>query len=392
MDTYFHSNSFFKSITSESMGCGHPDKVADAISDAILDACIAQDPESRVGCETLVKGNQVVLAGEITTKAKLDYERIVRETVRSIGYRTAQDDPVFNSESLNVTNLICEQSPDIALGVDENKGEGKEQGAGDQGMMFGYACNETPELMPAPIMFAHRIMRKLEEVRKSGECAWLRPDAKCQVTVEYDYAGKPSHVCAVVLSTQHAPDATREEIEKLCLEVIKSSLPASLVSPATQFHINPTGRFVTGGPQADCGLTGRKIIADTYGGVGRHGGGAFSGKDASKVDRSAAYMCRWVAKHIVAAGLAKHCEVQVSYAIGKAEPVSVEVLSDCKALTADELSRRVKDAFSFKPADIIEALGLKNPIFSATTNYGHFGKSDPPWEKLDQKKLDKLKS
>lgn len=346
MGTHFYSNtsvrSFFKSITSESMGCGHPDKVADAISDAILNACLAQDPESRVGCETLVKGNQVIFAGEITTKAKLDYEQIVRDTVHRIGYRTAQDDPVFNSESLNVTNLICEQIPDIALGVDENKGEGKVQGAGDQGMMFGYACDETPELMPAPIMFAHRIMRKLEEVRKSGACAWLRPDAKCQVTVECSYDGKSSHISAVVLSTQHAPDATREEIEKLCLEVIKSSLPASLVSPSTQFHINPTGRFVTGGPQADCGLTGRKIIADTYGGIGRHGGGAFSGKDTSKVDRSAAYMCRWVDKHIVAAGLAKHCEVQVSYAIGKAEPVSVEVLSDCKALTADELSMRVK--------------------------------------------------
>ena len=374
------------------MGAGHPDKVADAISDAILDACIAQDPESRVGCETLVKGNQVILAGEITTKAKLDYERIVRDTVRSIGYRTAQDDPVFNSESLNVTNLICEQSPDIALGVDENKGEGKEQGAGDQGMMFGYACDETPELMSAPIMFAHRIMRRLEEVRKSGKLSWLRPDAKCQVTVAYDYAGKPCRISAVVLSTQHAPDATREEIEKLCLEVITSVLPASLVSPATQFHINPTGRFVTGGPQADCGLTGRKIIADTYGGVGRHGGGAFSDKDASKVDRSAAYMCRWVAKHIVASGLAKHCEVQVSYAIGKAEPVSVEVLSDCSFLTSDELARRVKEAFSFKPADIIEALGMKNPIFSATTNYGHFGKADLPWEKLDQKRLKRLTS
>lgn len=390
MDTYF--SSFFKSITSESMGCGHPDKVADAISDAILDACLAQDPESRVGCETLVKGNQAVLAGEITTKAKLDYEQIVLDTVRNIGYRTAQDDPVFNSESLAVTNLICEQSPDIALGVDEREAEGKEQGAGDQGMMFGYACNETPELMPAPIMFAHRIMRKLEEVRKSGKISWLRPDAKCQVTVEYNYEGKPCRISAVVLSSQHAPDATREEIEKTCREVISSSLPASLVSPATQFHINPTGRFVTGGPQADCGLTGRKIIADTYGGVGRHGGGAFSGKDGSKVDRSAAYMCRWVAKHIVAAGLAKHCEVQVSYAIGKAEPVSVEVLSDCSFLTSDELARRVKEAFSFKPADIIEALGLKNPIFSATTNYGHFGKADLPWEKLDPKKLDKLKS
>ena len=393
MDTSFssYSRSFFKSITSESVGCGHPDKVADAISDAILDACLAQDPESRVGCETLVKGNQVILAGEITTKAKLDYEQIVRDTVRSIGYRTAQDDPVFNSESLNVTNLICEQSPDIALGVDENKGEGKEQGAGDQGMMFGYACNETPELMPAPIMFAHRIMRKLEEVRKSRAVAWLRPDAKCQVTVEYSYengyAGKPCHISAVVLSTQHSPDVTREEIENICLEVIKSSLPASLVSPATQFHINPTGRFVTGGPQADCGLTGRKIIADTYGGVGRHGGGAFSGKDASKVDRSAAYMCRWVAKHIVASGLAKHCEVQVSYAIGKSEPVSVEVMSDCSFLTSDELARRVKETFSFKPADIIEALGLKNPIFSATTNYGHFGKADLPWEQINSERI-----
>lgn len=391
MDTHFHSNthvrSFFKSITSESMGCGHPDKVADAISDAILDACLEQDPESRVGCETLVKGNQVILAGEITTKAKLDYEQIVKAVVRSIGYCTAQDDPVFNSESLNVTNLICEQSPDIALGVDENTGAGKEQGAGDQGMMFGYACDETPELMPAPIMFAHRIMRKLEETRKSKAYEWLRPDAKCQVTVEYNYAGKPSRISAVVLSTQHAPEVSREELESVCRQVITASLPASLLSPSTQFLINPTGRFVTGGPQADCGLTGRKIIADTYGGVGRHGGGAFSGKDASKVDRSAAYMCRWVAKHIVAAGLAKHCEVQVSYAIGKAEPVSVEVLSDCKALTADELARRVKAAFSFKPADITEALGLKRPIFSASTNYGHFGKADLPWEQIDSKRI-----
>lgn len=378
------------------MGSGHPDKVADAISDAILDACLAQDPESRVGCETLVKGNHVILAGEITTKAKLDFERIVRDTVREIGYRTTHDDPIFNAESLNVTNLICEQSPDIALGVDENKGKGKEQGAGDQGMMFGYACDETPELMPAPIMFSHRIMRRLEAVRKSGACTWLRPDAKCQVTVEYSYengyAGKPCCISAVVLSTQHSPDVTREEIERTCIEVIRASLPASLLSPSTQFLINPTGRFVTGGPQADCGLTGRKIIADTYGSVGRHGGGAFSGKDASKVDRSAAYMCRWVAKHIVASGLAKHCEVQVSYAIGKAEPVSVEVLSDCSFLTREELARRVKETFSFKPADIIEALGLKNPIFSATTNYGHFGKSDLPWEKLDQKKLKRLTS
>ena len=389
MDTSFssYSRSFFKSITSESMGCGHPDKVADAISDAILDACLVQDPESRVGCETLVKGNQVILAGEITTKAKLDYDQIVKAVVRSIGYRTAQDDPVFNAESIVLTNLICEQSPDIALGVDENKGEGKEQGAGDQGMMFGYACDETPELMPAPIMFAHRIMRKLEEVRKAGTFPWLRPDAKCQVTVEYNYEGKPHLISAVVLSTQHAPDVTREEIERVCREVITASLPASLLSLSTQFLINPAGRFVTGGPQADCGLTGRKIIADTYGGVGRHGGGTFSGKDASKVDRSAAYMCRWVAKHIVAAGLAKRCEVQVSYAIGKAEPVSVEVLSDCSFLTADELARRVKAAFSFKPADIIEALGLKRPIFSASTNYGHFGKADLPWEQIDSKRI-----
>lgn len=256
--------------------------------------------------------------------------------------------------------------------------------------MFGFACNETPELMPAPIMFAHRIMRKLEEVRKSGKISWLRPDGKCQVTVEYGYEGMPCHISAVVLSTQHAPDASREEIEKACIEVIKASLPASLLTSYTQFHINPIGRFVTGGPRADCCLTGRKIIADTYGGVGRHGGGVFSGKDASKVDRSAAYMCRWVAKHIVASGLAKHCEVQVSYTIGKAEPVSVEVLSDCSFLTSDELARRVKETFSFKPADIIEAPGLKNPIFSATTNYGHFDKADLPWEKLDSSRIDML--
>ncbi len=380
-------------FTSESVGEGHPDKVADLISDTILDACLAQDPASRVACETLVKDSHVVLAGEITTKAVLDYEKLVRDTIRSIGYRTAADDELFNAEGVDITNYLSEQSPDIAQGVDAREAEGKEggeQGAGDQGIMFGYATNETPELMPAPIMFAHKVMIELARVRHSGEVAWLRPDSKSQVAVEYGADGRPARILNVVLSTQHTEDAGIEEIRSFCEALVRRVLPAELITPETEFFINPTGRFVIGGPHGDSGLTGRKIIVDTYGGMGRHGGGAFSGKDCSKVDRSGAYMCRWVAKHIVAAGLADRCELQVAYAIGKASPVSimidVETYGTARVDEA-EIVARVKKAFSFKPADMSAALGLREPIFARSTNYGHFTKADLPWEKLDEAKL-----
>ncbi len=384
-------------FTSESVGEGHPDKVADLISDYILDACIAQDPTSRVACETLVKDNHVILAGEITTQAVVDYEAIVRQVVDCIGYRTTADDEVFNTASVEVTNYLSTQSPDIAQGVDACAAEGKdgsEQGAGDQGIMFGYAANETPELMPAPIMFAHRIMIELARVRHAGEVAWLRPDSKSQVAVEYDEDGRPERIVNVVLSTQHTEDVSIETIRSFCTELIRRVLPAELITPDTEFFINPTGRFVIGGPHGDSGLTGRKIIVDTYGGMGRHGGGAFSGKDCSKVDRSGAYMCRWVAKHIVAAGLADRCELQVSYAIGKADPTSIMVDVDTfGSAVIDEATiiERVKKAFSFKPADMEKALGLRRPIFARTTNYGHFTKADLPWEQLDPARLAILK-
>ncbi len=384
-------------FTSESVGEGHPDKVADLISDSILDACIAQDPASRVACETLVKDNHVILAGEITTQAVVDYEAIVRKVVDTIGYRTAADDEVFNTASVEVTNYLSTQSPDIAQGVDACAAEGKdgsEQGAGDQGIMFGYAANETPELMPAPIMFAHRIMIELARVRHAGEAAWLRPDSKSQVAVEYDDNGRPERIVNVVLSTQHTEDVSIDTIRSFCTALIRRVLPAELITEQTEFFINPTGRFVIGGPHGDSGLTGRKIIVDTYGGMGRHGGGAFSGKDCSKVDRSGAYMCRWVAKHIVAAGLADRCELQVSYAIGKADPTSIMVDVDTfGTAVVDEstIIERVKKAFSFKPADMESALGLRRPIFSRTTNYGHFTKADLPWEQLDPARLAILK-
>ncbi len=384
-------------FTSESVGEGHPDKVADLISDSILDACIAQDPASRVACETLVKDNHVILAGEITTQAQVDYEAIVRQVVDSIGYRTTADDEVFNTASVEVTNYLSTQSPDIAQGVDACAAEGKdgsEQGAGDQGIMFGYAANETPELMPAPIMFAHRIMIELARVRHAGEAAWLRPDSKSQVAVEYDDNGRPERIVNVVLSTQHTEDVSIDTIRSFCTNLIRRVLPAELITPDTEFFINPTGRFVIGGPHGDSGLTGRKIIVDTYGGMGRHGGGAFSGKDCSKVDRSGAYMCRWVAKHIVAAGLADRCELQVSYAIGKADPTSIMVDVDTfGTAVVDEhtIIERVKKAFSFKPADMEQALGLRRPIFARTTNYGHFTKADLPWEQLDEARLAILK-
>lgn len=358
-------------FSSESVGEGHPDKVADLISDTIVDACLAQDPASRVACETLVKDGHVILAGEITTKAVLDYETLVRDVVRSIGYATPADDEVFNAETLDVTNYLSTQSPDIAQGVDACAAEGKdgaEQGAGDQGIMFGYASNETPELMPAPIMFAHRIMIELARVRHGGEVAWLRPDSKSQVAVEYGVDGKPARILNVVLSTQHTEDVSIEEIRSFCEALARRVLPAELITEQTEFFINPTGRFVIGGPHGDSGLTGRKIIVDTYGGMGRHGGGAFSGKDCSKVDRSGAYMCRWVAKHIIAAGLADRCELQVAYAIGKASPVSIMVdVETFGSAYVDEavIIERVLKAFSFKPADMERVLGLRRPISPA---------------------------
>ena len=384
-------------FSSESVGEGHPDKVADLISDTVVDACLSQDPASRVACETLVKDSHVILAGEITTQAVIDYEKLVRDTVRAIGYATPADDPVFNAETLSVTNLLSTQSPDIAQGVDAREAEGKEgaeQGAGDQGIMFGYAANETPELMPAPIMFAHRIMIELARVRHSGEVAWLRPDSKSQVAVEYGEDGKPSRILNVVLSTQHSEEVSIDTIREFCTDLIRRVLPAELITPETEFFINPTGRFVIGGPHGDSGLTGRKIIVDTYGGMGRHGGGAFSGKDCSKVDRSGAYMCRWVAKHIVAAGLADRCELQVAYAIGKASPVSIMVDVDTfgtAGVSEDVIIERVLRAFSFKPADMEQALGLRRPIFAGSTNYGHFSRPDLPWEQLDPARLAILK-
>jgi S-adenosylmethionine synthetase len=372
-------------FSSESVGEGHPDKVADTISDAVLDACFTQDKFSRVACECYVKSNIAIIGGEITTKAKLDYVAIARKAIREIGY--VNDDDVFHADKVFVNVIVTQQSPDIAQGVDARKAKGKKtakQGAGDQGLMFGYAANETPELMPAPIMFAHRLGRELTKIRKSGKGpAWLRPDAKSQVSVVYEN-GKPVSISNVVISTQHAADVEHAEIEEFCIEqVIKKVLPAKMLTSQTEFLINPTGRFVVGGPQGDTGLTGRKIIVDSYGGSGRHGGGAFSGKDPTKVDRSAAYMGRWVAKNIVAAKLAEKCEIQFAYAIGYPDPVSVHVDTFGTATVSDEkIVRAVNKVFSFQPADIIAQLNLRRPIYSKTTNYGHFGKNDKDltWE------------
>ena len=375
-------------FSSESVGEGHPDKVCDTISDAVLDACLTQDPKSRVACESYAKSNVVIVGGEITTHAKLDYVQIVRDAVREIGY--TNDDDVFHADKVFVTNIITAQSPDIAQGVDEVKVEGKataEQGAGDQGLMFGYACNETPELMPAPIMFAHRLGRALTRIRKSGKVGWLRPDAKSQVSVIYE-DNKPVGISNVVISTQHAEGVDNDTIRDFLMEeVIRAELPAEMLTSKTEFLINPTGRFVVGGPQGDTGLTGRKIIVDTYGGWGRHGGGAFSGKDPSKVDRSAAYMGRWVAKNVVAAGLATHCEVQFAYAIGWPDPVSVHVDTfDTNTVDEQKIEDAIQRVFSFKPRRIVEQLNLLRPIYSKTTNYGHFGKDDPDltWETTDK--------
>ena len=375
-------------FSSESVGEGHPDKVADLISDSVLDACLAQDRTSRVACETMVKSNMVILAGEITTSAKLNYESIVRAAIRDIGYVNTDD--VFHADQVFINNYLTKQSPDIAQGVDAKKAKGKktaEQGAGDQGIIFGYACTETPELMPTPIMFAHRLGRELTKVRKSGHVPWLRPDAKSQVSVRYEN-DKPVEVVNVVISTQHTADVAHATIEKHLIEhVIKKVIPAEMLTRNTEYLINPTGRFVVGGPQGDSGLTGRKIIVDTYGGWGRHGGGAFSGKDPSKVDRSAAYMGRWVAKNIVAAGLATHAEIQFAYAIGHPQPVSVRVESFGTSLLGvsdEQITAAVREVFSFKPADIVAQLDLLRPIYRSTTNYGHFGKHGMPWEKTNK--------
>ncbi|HOW68923.1 MAG TPA: methionine adenosyltransferase [Candidatus Paceibacterota bacterium] len=379
-------------FSSESVGEGHPDKVCDFISDAILDACLKTDPKSRVACETYAKSNLVVVGGEITTRAQFDYNTIVRDTIREIGY--VNDDDVFHADKVFILNVVTRQSPDIAQGVNAQAAEGKataEQGAGDQGLMFGYACNETPELMPAPIMFAHRLGRRLTHVRKRGLAKWLRPDAKSQVSVQYE-DGRPVRITNVVVSTQHSAEAKHKTIRDFVIqEVIKKVLPANMLDRKTQYLINPTGRFVVGGPQGDTGLTGRKIIVDSYGGMGRHGGGAFSGKDPSKVDRSAAYMGRYVAKNVVAAGLATRCEIQFAYAIGYPEPVSVSVDTFGTGVASDEvITAAVQQVFSFKPADIIKQLNLLRPIYMQTTNYGHFGKIDDldsiTWEKTDKVK------
>ena len=383
-------------FSSESVGEGHPDKVCDTISDAVLDACLTLDKNSRVACETFVKSNTVVVGGEITIpKIKgaaldsvLNIGSIVREAIRGIGY--TNDDDVFHADRVFISNLLTSQSPDIAQGVDSKKAKGKatdEQGAGDQGLMFGFACNETPELMPAPIMFAHRLGRELTAIRKAGKVKWLRPDAKSQVSVLYE-GGKPVRVTNVVISTQHTEDVENEEIRRfLIANVIRKVIPKDFLNAATEFLINPTGRFVIGGPQGDSGLTGRKIIVDTYGGMGRHGGGAFSGKDPSKVDRSAAYMGRYVAKNVVAAGLADRCEVQFAYAIGHPQPVSIHIDTfGTNKVTEENIEKAVKSVFSFKPADIVSQLNLLRPIYSKTTNYGHFGKEDKEitWERTDK--------
>jgi S-adenosylmethionine synthetase len=366
-------------FTSESVTEGHPDKIADQISDAILDACLEQDPLSRVACETLTCTGLVVVAGEITTQAYVDFQTLVRETVREIGYDDALKG--FDCNTCGVISTINRQSPDIAQGVDTG-------GAGDQGMMFGYATNETPELMPTPISLAHRLAEKLTEVRKNGKLPYLRPDGKSQVTVEYDSNYRPVRVDAVVISTQHAEDVSNEQLRKEILEqVIKAVIPAELLDAKTKYHINPTGRFVIGGPMGDTGLTGRKIIVDTYGGMGRHGGGAFSGKDPTKVDRSAAYMARYVAKNIVAAGLADRCEVQLAYAIGVAEPVSVRIDTFGTGTVSEQrLIELVRENFQLTPKGIIESLNLRRPIFKKTAAYGHFGRTGESftWEATDK--------
>ncbi len=374
-------------FTSESVSEGHPDKMCDQISDAVLDALLERDPDSRVACESLTKTGMVVVAGEITTRAQIPYAEVVRQTIREIGYNSS--DMGFDADTCAILTAIDRQSPDISQGVTEGQGLHKEQGAGDQGLMFGFACDETPELMPLPIVMAHALVKHLAEIRKTGKYPFLRPDAKSQVTVEYR-DGQPRRVDAVVVSSQHSPDVKYETLRDLIVEeVIHKVLAPEYLDQHTTYHVNPTGRFVVGGPVGDCGLTGRKIIVDTYGGYGRHGGGAFSGKDPSKVDRSAAYMARYIAKNIVAAGLARKCEVQLAYAIGVAEPISVLVDSfDTGIVSNDRLAAAVREQFEMKPADIIRALDLKRPIYKKTAAYGHFGRTAEngyfTWERADR--------
>ena len=371
-------------FTSESVSEGHPDKMSDQISDAILDALLAEDPNARVACETMVKTGMVILAGEITSSAQIDYEQITRDVILDIGYDSSEVG--FDGASCAVINALGKQSPDIAMGVDESADH--EQGAGDQGLMFGYASNETDVLMPAPITYSHLLVKRQAEVRKSGQLKFLRPDAKSQVTFRYDNAGIVQGVDAVVLSTQHDPDISLKDLQEAVMEeIIKPVLPANWLSADTKYFINPTGNFVIGGPVGDCGLTGRKIIVDTYGGMARHGGGAFSGKDPSKVDRSAAYAGRYVAKNIVAAGLADRCEIQVSYAIGVAEPTSISINTFGTGKISDEkIEALVKEHFDLRPKGLIDMLDLKRPIFLPTASYGHFGRLEDSftWERTDR--------
>jgi len=375
-------------FTSESVSMGHPDKVADQISDSILDALLAQDPDARVACETLVTTGLCVVAGEITTRAAVDYQTVARETIKRIGY--TDDAFGINGDTCAVMVTLDRQSPDISQGVSRAESEKDDQGAGDQGLMFGYACDETPTLMPAPIYYAHRIVERLAEARQKGELPWLRPDSKSQVTLEYD-GDRVVRVHTIVVSTQHDEDVSLETIKKGVIEqVVKKVIPAQLLDAETIYHVNPTGRFVVGGPHGDCGLTGRKIIVDTYGGMGRHGGGAFSGKDPSKVDRSAAYAARWVAKNLVAAGLARRCEVQVAYAIGVARPLSIRVDTfGTGSVPDDVLVRAVESVFDLRPAKIVEVLDLKRPIYARTACHGHFGREGFSWEETNR--VDALK-
>ncbi|MDX1454213.1 MAG: methionine adenosyltransferase [Gammaproteobacteria bacterium] len=372
-----HKNYLF---TSESVSEGHPDKMADQISDAVLDAILEQDKNARVACETLVKTGMAIVAGEVTTSAWVDLEDLIRGVIKDIGYTSEMG---FDWETCAVLNAIGKQSPDIAQGVD--RGNPEEQGAGDQGLMFGYASNETDVLMPAPITYAHRLVKKHADVRKAGELSWLRPDSKSQVTFRYE-DGKAAGVDAVVLSTQHNPEISQDDLKEAVMEhIIKPVIPAEWISKDTKFHINPTGKFVIGGPVGDAGLTGRKIIVDTYGGMARHGGGAFSGKDPSKVDRSAAYACRYVAKNIVAAGLADKCEIQVSYAIGVAEPTSISVETFGTARVDEgKLEALVREHFDLRPYGIVTMLDLIKPIYRPTASYGHFGREEFPWEATDK--------
>ncbi|WP_341939141.1 methionine adenosyltransferase [Marinimicrobium sp. C2-29] len=373
-------------FTSESVSEGHPDKLADQISDAVLDAILTDDPNARVAVETLVKTGMAIVAGEVRTSTYVDLEDLIREVINDIGYTSS--DVGFDGASCAVLNAIGKQSSDIAMGVDENEVSAKDQGAGDQGLMFGYATDETDVLMPAPIYFAHRLVERQAELRKNGTLPWLRPDAKSQVTLRYDDAGRPVAVDAVVLSTQHNPDISQSAIhEAVREEILEHVLPQEWLHGDTRYHINPTGQFIIGGPVGDCGLTGRKIIVDTYGGMARHGGGAFSGKDPSKVDRSAAYAGRYVAKNIVAAGLAKRCEIQISYAIGVAEPTSISVNTfGTGKLPDNEIARIVREHFDLRPKGLIDMLNLKRPIYRATAAYGHFGRELPDftWEKTDK--------